>query len=300
MMRVVVTGSGGRVGRAIVHRLVALGHEVVGVDRLPASTAVRHVGDVADPDVLDAACCGAEAIIHVAALHAPHVAVVPDAEHERINVGGTEAVIAAARRAGIRRVVFTSSTAVYGVVGGDRPSVWIDEDRAPTPRTIYHRTKLVAERRLREAATAGELEVRILRMSRCFPEPADLMAVYRLHRGIDARDVAAAHAAALTHVGGPHHTWIISGATPFVGADLDALSSDAPAVLRSRAPGLVAAFAARGWRLPAAIDRVYDPGRAARELGWRPRHGFASVLAMLDEEHGEVLPASSYAAPSRA
>src|SRR6185295_401983 len=96
------------------------------------------------------------------------------------------------------------------------------------------------------------LEVRILRMSRCFPEPADVMGIYRLHRGIDARDVASAHAAALVHAGEPHHTWVISGRTPFQTSDLQALSEDAPSVLRVRAPALVDAYEARGWLLPQA------------------------------------------------
>jgi hypothetical protein len=127
-------------------------------------------------------------------------------------------------------------------------------------------------------------------MARCFPEPADVMAVYRLHRGVDARDVAAAHSRALVHQGEPHHTWVISGATPFESGDLPALGADAPAVLRIRAPALVAAFEARGWKLPAVIDRVYSPGCAVTQLGWRPRFGFEDVLAACDRGDPEVLP----------
>jgi len=288
-MRVVVTGSAGRVGRAIVVRL-AREHEVIGIDRLPASTAVQHVGDIVDRRVLASAFAGAQAVVHVAALHAPHVGTVPDAEFERVNVEGTAAVIAAARSAGIRRIVFTSTTALYGRATAARGrATWIDEDVEPSPLTIYHRTKLAAEELLRAAAHEG-LEVRILRMSRCFPEPADLMAVYRLHRGIDARDVAAAHAAALGHVGEQHHTWVISGKTPFLESDRQALAEDAPSVLRARAPELVDAYEARNWLLPKAIDRVYVSARAMRELAWQPRHGFAAVLAMLDQENAEVLP----------
>lgn len=290
-MRVVVTGSGGRVGRAIVTRLAGE-HDVVGLDRLPASTAVQHVADILDRRALAAALRGADAVIHAAALHAPHVGVLPDAELERVNVTGTEHVIEAARDAGIRRIVFTSTTALYGA--GSRATAaatWIDEASEPAPRTIYHRTKLAAEALLR-AASGDRLRVRVLRMSRCFPEPADLMAIYRLHRGIDARDVADAHAAALVHEGGPYHAWIVSGATPFRRSDAEVLGRDAAAVLRERAPALVAAFEARGWSLPPSIDRVYDPGGAMRDLDWRPRHGFGAVLAMLDDAQAEVLPPS--------
>jgi len=292
-MRVVVTGSAGRVGRAIVACLVRE-HEVIGIDRLSSPTAVQHVGDVGDRALLAAAFAGAHAVVHVAALHAPHVGVVPDAEIERVNVEGTRAVISAARAAGIRTIVFTSTTALYGKAAhASGRATWIDEDVAPQPVTIYHRTKLAAEKLLRGAAD-DSLQVRILRMSRCFPEPADVMGVYRIHRGIDARDVATAHAAALEYRGDPHHTWVVSGHSPFDVSDLQALAEDAPAVLRVRAPELVAAYQARGWVLPAAIDRVYVSARAIRELAWRPRHGFEAVLAMLDHGSAEVL------APSRA
>lgn len=283
-----MTGSAGRIGRAIVRRLAGE-HDVLGLDRIPAAT-VDRVADLLDRDALAAACDGAEAIVHVAALHAPHVGAVPDSDFERVNVEGTARVIDAARAVGARTIVFTSTTALYGAGarGGDA-AAWLDEDSEPRPLTIYHRTKLAAEALLR-SASGERLRVRVVRMSRCFPEPADLMAVYRLHRGVDARDVAAAHAAALAHQGEHHRTWIASGATPFRPPDAEALARDAPAVLRGRAPGLVAAFAARGWALPGSIDRVYDSSLAALELGWVPRHGFGEVLGMLDRGDPEVLP----------
>ena len=274
-MKIVITGSAGRVGRAIRHALA--GHDLIGIDRFPASDAVQHVGDVCDRDLLARAAEGASAIIHVAALHAPHVDIASYAEFERVNIAGTRAVIDTARHAGIRDIVFTSTTALYGRHG------WITEDTEPHPRTIYHRTKLAAEQLLRDSG----LVVRILRMSRCFPEPANLMAMYRVHRGIDARDVAMAHARALAH---PHAgTWNISGATPFVPDDAAPLAADAPPVVRMRAPALAADFAARAWELPPSIDRVYDASRATRELGWTPRYDYREVLAQLDRASGEVL-----------
>jgi hypothetical protein len=91
------------------------------------------------------------------------------------------------------------------------------------------------------------------------------MGVYRLHRGVDARDVAAAHAAALEYTGGPERIWVVSGATPFQPADLPVLAEDAPAIVRLRAPELAAAYDARGWLLPNTIDRVYVSARATRD-----------------------------------
>ncbi|MEE2691828.1 MAG: NAD(P)-dependent oxidoreductase [Pseudomonadota bacterium] len=287
--RVILTGAGGRIGRAIAFRL-ARDYEVIGLDRAPASV-VQVIGDVADFELLERTFKGAAAIIHTAALHAPHVGIASEAEFQRINVEGTRHVIAAAREAGIRRLVFTSTTALYGKASrrADGAAAWIDEDTPPEPVTVYHRSKLEAESLLEEAASPS-LSVRILRMSRCFPEPAPTMAAYRLHRGVDARDVAEAHALALANDGPACQTFIISGATPFRPEDCAALGRDAPSVIAARAPILAEAFTARGWELPARIDRIYVPHKAETVLGWRPRFGFEAVLSMLDQEISEVLP----------
>lgn len=287
--KVLVTGSSGRVGRAIHIRLSSR-FDVSGLDRQPSSTAA-WVGDLESPGLLEWALQDVDTVVHTAALHAPHVPHVSEAEFRRVNVDGTRRLLDAATAAGVRRFVFTSTTALYGDAATPAGCAgWVDEALPPEPRTIYHRTKLEAEALLREAALAGGPSLRILRMSRCFPEPANVMALFRLHRGVDARDVAAAHEAAMQHDGPPCETFVVSGATPFVPEDAEALWHDAPTVLARRAPALVAAFAARGWRLPARIDRVYNPEAAGRELGWYPRYGPNEVLAMLAAGSGEVLP----------
>ena len=192
---------------------------------------------------------------------------------------------------GIRYPVLTCTTAQYGSAAAPAARAgWLDEQLAPRPRTIYHATKLAAEKWLEQFAAASGLCVTALRMSRCFPEPAPRMALYRLHRGIDARDVADAHACALGGRGPGFRKYVISGATPFQREDAEPLFDNAAQVIRDRAPRLAEAFARRGWQLPDSIDRVCDPGLAMSELGWRPRFGFEEVLKMLDERSSEVLP----------
>jgi nucleoside-diphosphate-sugar epimerase len=287
-VKILITGAAGRIGRAI-HAELAPHHDAVGLDRRPGP-AVRHVGELDDVALLRSALRDVEAVVHVAALHAPQVGAVPDAEFQRVNVDATRQLVALAGDLGVRRVVYTSTTALYGRASTpvDRAG-WIDEASEPVPLTIYHRSKLAAEAVLRAAADAGGPSLRILRMSRCFPEPAPVMACYRLHRGIDARDVASAHALALSHPGPASACFVVSGATPFERDDAYALKSDAPQLLRHRAPALVAAFTRRGWPLPLTIDRVYDASAAQRELGWRPRCGYDEVLAQYDARSAEVL-----------
>jgi UDP-glucose 4-epimerase len=288
-MKVLVTGSSGRVGRAIYVRLCRE-HEVVGLDQSPSSTA-DIVGSIADTALLERALRGANAVVHTAALHAPHVGILPDAQFERVNVQATKDLARLAVRAGIARFVFTSTTALYGgAATSGLTAAWVDESLTPQPETVYHRTKLAAEALLEVISREAALAVTVIRMSRCFPEPAPIMTIYRLHRGVDARDVADAHALALASASGGFRKFVISGATPFGIEDVEELAGNARAVLERRAPELVEAFARRGWRLPKAIDRVYSPMLAMRELGWRPKHGFREVLRMLDEGSSEVLP----------
>lgn len=295
-MRVLVTGASGRIGRAICVNL-ARAHTVRGLDRAPSSTA-DWVGDLTDTALLAQAVEGIDAVVHVAALHAPHVGRVSEAVFEQINVLGTRRLLQAAQRAGVRHIVFTSTTAVFGAgadgAAGGRAAAWVTEAVEAQPRTVYHRTKLAAEQLLIEAARQGGPAVTVLRMARCFPEPAPMMAAYRLHRGADARDVAQAHALALPNPppssAVPHRTFIVSGATPFVPDDMPQLLNDAEGLLRQKAPALAAAFDARGWRLPASIDRVYSPAAIQAELGWQPRFGFEEVLREYDAWSSEVLP----------
>ena len=295
-MKIILTGSSGRIGRAIFASL-AREHEIVGVDTKVFSTT-RVVGDCADEALMRPLLEGADALIHTAGPHAPHVNEVPDEEFVRVNVDATQQLYEWALAAGVTRFLYTSTTALYGYAIEKGACTWVDEDTKPSPKSIYHRTKLAGEEQL-EALAAEQLPVRVLRMSRCFPENAPLMASYRLHRGIDARDVGEGHARALKHDGPAFARFILSGATPFTRQDCEGLAKDAPAIIRERAPDLAAAFAQRGWELPRTIDRVYSPDAAARQLGWQPRWGWEEVLAQADRDDLEVLPAGVEAAPKK-
>jgi len=110
-MRVLVTGGSGLLGRTTIAALEARGHEVVALQRnRSAELACEQVlGDVCDASTVAAAAAGSAAVIHGAA----RVGVVGTRdEFRRVNVGGTEAVVAACRGASVERLVFVSSPSV--------------------------------------------------------------------------------------------------------------------------------------------------------------------------------------------
>ena len=274
-MRILVTGAAGLIGSAVAARL-AREHEVVGLDLVPGEQ-VQLVADCLDVAEWRHRAGAADAIVHTAALHAPHVGKRSDADFRRVNVEATAKLLDFALDAGASRFVLTSTTSLYGhALEGEGRAVWVDEQLEPRPRDTYDETKLEAEQLL--ASAGGAMTVTSLRMSRCFPETAVEMAWYRLYRGVDRRDVAEAHALALSRQGTPK-IYIVSAATPFEREDCDQLFRDAPVVIEKRCPGLIARMAARGWQPPQSIDRVYSATLARDELGVVPRHGIESCLA---------------------
>ena len=275
-MRIVVTGSSGLLGSAIARQLRS-SHSVLGIDALPGreTDAVR---DIRDRREVTRAVRGADAVIHTAALHAPHVDEADDSSFWETNVEGTQNLLDAAGPS-LSRFVFTSSTSVYGrALCQDAAAAWIDESVVPIPRDIYDITKLEAESRVAAAATA-QRACTTLRISRCYPEPARSMALFRLYRGVDRRDVAQAHQLALESKMGGAQTYVISASTPFRKSDLRNLHHAAGEVLLRYHPDAEQQFKSRGWELPTTIDRVYSPARAVAELDYRPRYGFKQVLA---------------------
>jgi nucleoside-diphosphate-sugar epimerase len=156
-----VTGASGFIGSHLVRALKAGGWDVRAfVHRTPLVEipGVAFVtGDIRDSAVLETALAGADIVFHLAAA-VGSVVTDPHAFRE-VNVGGTKAVLAAARRAGARRVVHFSSV---GVLGAIKPGDTAGEDYPPTPRTLYDRTKFEAEVAVRQAAADG-LDVVIIR-----------------------------------------------------------------------------------------------------------------------------------------
>lgn len=145
-MKVLVTGGGGFIGTWIARRLLAEGHAVRAFDRAARPELLQRVcgaegakvewarGDIARPADVDAALAGCRSVIHLAGLLTPECRSDPLLGLQ-VNVAGTVNVFEAARRAGLRRVVYSSSAGVYGPEDGDRRD----------PATLYGVYKLACE-----------------------------------------------------------------------------------------------------------------------------------------------------------
>ena len=294
--RVLVTGSAGHLGEALVRVLREQGRDVVGLDLL-ASPFTTVTGPVTDRAVVRRCLEGVGTVLHAATLHKPHIGSHARQDFVDTNVSGTLTLLEEAVAAGVESFVFTSSTSVFGraltpLPGG--PATWITEDVTPVPRNIYGVTKAAAEDLCEIIARDHGLPVVVLRVARFFPEDDDrdeVRAAYDganvkaneyLYRRVDIQDVVDAHLlamAAAPAIG--FGRYIISATTPFTPADRAGLGRDAPAVVRRLFPDADAEYARRGWAMFGVIDRVYvnDRGRAA--LGWRPRYDFRCVLDRL-------------------
>lgn len=276
-MKVVVTGSSGRIGGAIAARL-ALRHQVIGIDRRPGPLTAAVV-DVRETTRVAPLLAGSDAIVHTASLHVPDLAGSTAADFRDVNVEATRRLLSAAGEAAVTRFVYTSTTSLYGdaMLPEAGEAVWVTEALEPRPRDVYDETKLAAEECCREAAANG-LACVSLRMSRCFAEEPRLVALYRLYRGVEAEDVAQAHELALETGRDGYEVYNVSAPTPFTRADCPRLFRDAASVLLERHPWVEAEFQRRGWALPRSIDRVYVVDKAMTGLGYRPVHDFATLF----------------------
>src|SRR6476646_5219832 len=134
-MRILVTGSAGHLGEALVRVLRSTGHDVVSLDVL-ASPFTTTVGAVADRAVVRGCVRGADAVLHAASLHKPHVGSHPRAAFVETNVTGTLTLLEEAVAAGVGRFVFTSTTSAFGralTPAFGEPATWITEDVPPIP-----------------------------------------------------------------------------------------------------------------------------------------------------------------------
>lgn len=304
MARVFLTGGGGFIGGALARTLLERGDDVVGLARSDAAAGALEAlgaevvrGDVLDADALARGMAGCELAYHVAGVNS-HCPADP-ARLTRVNVDGTANVVAAAARADIGRVVFTSSAASIGEAEGTVGTE--DTPHRGSYLSVYDRSKHDAERVAFEVARETGVDVVALNPSSVQGPPRKggngaiiiaylngrLRAFVRTHVSVvDVQDVVAAHILAADR-GRSGQRYVLNGATITstealqIVAELSGVREHVPMVPPRVARG-AATLAERAFRLcgrtspicRARVDTIlhghrYDGSLATRELGLR-------------------------------
>ena len=169
-----VTGGAGFIGSHVAARLVALGNTVRVVDNLSTGSesnlaAVKDRieflhGDLCDPDVCTQAVAGTDVVFHLAALASVPASLLDPWACHSANVNGTMRLLEACARAKVRRVVYSSSSSVYGDTAVPAKS----EAAEPEPRSPYAASKLAGEQYVLAFARAGVFEGVALRYFNVF------------------------------------------------------------------------------------------------------------------------------------
>jgi UDP-glucose 4-epimerase len=166
-MRFLVTGGAGFLGAALANRLARAGQTVRALDDLSAGDPARldpqvmfTRGDVSDVPKLWTLLQGVDCVYHLAARVSVPESILYPRDYNAVNVGGTVAVMEAMRDAGVKRVVLTSSGAVYG----EQEEQPVREEMFPNPGSPYAVSKLAAEHYVRTIGTLWGIETVILRV----------------------------------------------------------------------------------------------------------------------------------------
>ncbi len=282
-MRIAVTGGSGKLGRHVVRRLKGDGHQVLNLDRAgergPGTVAVdlRNYGQVLDVLLgLDDRYSGFDAVVHLGAIPAPGLA--PDAATFENNMLSTYNVFQAARRAGIKKIVYASSETVLGLpFDVDPPYLPVDEEYPARPESTYSLVKHLEETMARELVRWDpELSISALRFSNVMDE-ADYAAFpgfdgdpmarkWNLWGYIDGRDGARAVACALAGARPGFEAYIIANADTVMSRSSASLAAEVfPDVDVRRELG--------------EHETMLCIDKARRLLGWEPEHSWRTVRA---------------------
>jgi nucleoside-diphosphate-sugar epimerase len=284
MATAAVTGSSGKLGRAVVTHLLDSGWDVVALDRVPSrrSNVVSTVVDLTDfgqaveaLSGIDDRHSGVDALVHLAAVPAP--GLLPNAATFANNMTASYNVYSAALRAGVRKVVWASSETVLGLPFDEPPPyVPVDEEYPPRPTTTYSLVKTLEEELARQLCRwHPDLSMTGLRFSNVmYPEDyaefpsfdADPgLRRWNLWSYIDARDGAQAVRCALEHREPGADVFIIANPDTVMSRPVDELlAAEFPGVPVTRALG--------------PNETLLSIDKARRVLGYRPQHSWRDEL----------------------
>jgi nucleoside-diphosphate-sugar epimerase len=298
-MRAAVTGGGGFIGHHLIRRLLDEGYEVRVLDnfatgrreRLEGLNVTLVEGDLRSYERAHTAVRGVDFVFHLGALPSVPRSVQDPLSTDAVNIEGTLNVLLASRDEGVRRVVFASSSSVYGA----SQTLPKRESDPPQPISPYGVSKLAAEHYCRVFATVYGLETVSLRLFNVFGPGQDPMSQYA---AVVPRFIAALAATRQPIVYGDgkqtrDFTYVEDVVEAFVRAvESSTAVGNAINVAAGEQTSLIELLAVLGELLEADVDPAFAPARAGevrasqgdrtkamRLLGWEPRWSLEDALS---------------------
>ncbi len=305
-MKVLVTGGAGFIGSHIVERLVKDGHEVVAYDNLSSGKRenLAHIGpkvelieaDVRDAPQLDYYMAGCDVVFHEAAVVSVPYSVEHPQETHDVNIQGTLNVLLAAKRRGVKRVVFACSAAVYG----DDPEMPKRESMRAAPMSPYGVEKMTGEHYLGVWNLLYGVETVSLRYFNVFGERQDPKSPYSgvisifVDRALKGEPVTiygdGGQSRDFVYVGNVVDANIRAALTPGIGGrayNVACGKSTTLLELLDTIEGIVGSKIGRTFAPPRAGDireSVADVTRIREDLGYDPKVGVEEGLRRLVEQ----------------
>jgi nucleoside-diphosphate-sugar epimerase len=276
--KIVVTGSSGKAGRAVVRDLVDHGYQVLGADTAPAREPLCPYmrADLTDLGQTFEVLRNADAVVHLAAIPAP--GLQPDEVTFRVNTASTYNVFSAAAALGLERVVWASSETTLGLPFDQPPDYApIDEAHPLRPESSYALSKIVGEQMAQHFSRWSGLPIVGLRFSNIM-EPDDYrrfpgfssdprLRKWNLWSYVDARDVAQSCRLGLEAP--------MQGAEVFIIAAADTVMAQSNRELMNAVfPGVPIREGTTDHETLLSIDK------ARRLLGYAPRHSWRTEVAV--------------------
>lgn len=276
-MKVVVTGASGKAGRAVVRELVDHEHDVLSVDVVPPAESAPPVllADLTDFGQTVECLTGVEAVVHLAAIPAPHIRT--EETTFRTNMLSTYNVFEAARLLRLDRVVWASSETILGLPFDREPPAYapIDEEHPPRPESSYALSKLLSEELGRQLHRWTGTPHVALRFSNIM-EPPDYerfpsfwsdasLRRWNLWGYVDARDVAQSCRLALDADAGAEHFIVAAADTVMNRRSVELMAEIYPSVPYRSTAG--------------EFDTLLSIQKARRLLGYEPQWSWRDHIA---------------------